>query len=77
MPSADLVYRTFEQEFDRAYREGTLFMLTMHPHISGHRSRIDQLEKLIAHMRAKPGVWFATGQQIADYVKRGGSRSTN
>jgi hypothetical protein len=41
------------------------------------RSRIDQLEKLVAHMKAKPGVWFATVQQIAHYIKRGGSRSTN
>jgi peptidoglycan/xylan/chitin deacetylase (PgdA/CDA1 family) len=76
MPSADLVYQTFQEEFDRAYQEGTMFMLTMHPAISGHRSRVDQLEKLIAHMKAKPGVWFATGQQIADYVKRGPARAT-
>jgi peptidoglycan/xylan/chitin deacetylase (PgdA/CDA1 family) len=69
MPSADLVFQTFEEEFDRAYQEGTMFMLTMHPHIAGHRSRIGHLEKLIAHMKSKPGVWFATGQQIADYVQ--------
>jgi peptidoglycan/xylan/chitin deacetylase (PgdA/CDA1 family) len=77
MPSADLVYQTFQEEFDRAYKEGTMFMLTMHPHISGHRSRIDQLEKLIGHMKSKPGVWFATGQQIADYIKRAGPSRTN
>lgn len=76
MPSADLVYQTFQEEFDRAYHEGTMFMLTMHPAISGHRSRVDQLEKLIAHMKAMPGVWFATGQQIASYVKRGSAQST-
>ena len=76
MPSADLVYQTFKEEFDRAYQEGTMFMLTMHPHISGHRSRVDQLDKLIAHMKSKPGVWFATGQQIAEYVKHGGARPT-
>jgi len=69
MPSAELVFQTFEEEFDRAYQEGTMFMLTMHPHIAGHRSRIGHLEKLIAHMKSKPGVWFATGQQIADYVQ--------
>ncbi len=71
MPSADLVYQTFQEEFNRAYQEGTMFMLTMHPHISGHRSRVDRLEKLIAHMESKPDVWLATGQQIAEYVKRG------
>jgi peptidoglycan/xylan/chitin deacetylase (PgdA/CDA1 family) len=77
MPSADLVYQTFREEFDRAYREGTMFMLTMHPAISGHRSRVDRLETLIAHMKSKPGVWFATGQQIAAYVKRGSAEATH
>ena len=46
-----------------------MFMLTMHPMVSGHRSRIAYLDKLIAYMKSKPGVWFATGQQIADYVR--------
>jgi hypothetical protein len=27
------------------------------------------LEGLVAYMKAKPGVWFATGEQIARYVK--------
>ena len=38
-------------------------------HITGHRSRIAGLEKLIVHMKSKPGVWFATHEQIARYVK--------
>ena len=45
-----------------------MFMLTMHPHIIGHRSRIGHLEKFIAYMKSKPGVWFATGEQIAEFV---------
>lgn len=68
MPSAELVFQTFREEFDRAYQEGTMFMLTMHPHIIGHRSRIGHLEKFIAYMKSKPGVWFATGEQIAEFV---------
>lgn len=68
-PSPEVVFKIFQDEFDQAYEEGTLFMLTMHPFITGHRSRIVYLDKLIAHMKSKPGVWFATGQQIADYVK--------
>ena len=40
-------------EFDKAYEEGTMFLLTMHPHISGHRSRIVALEQLIAHIQAE------------------------
>jgi len=61
--------RIFEAEFDQAYEEGGLFNLTMHPHVTGHRSRIVGFEKLIRHMKSKPGVWFATEEQIARYVK--------
>jgi peptidoglycan-N-acetylglucosamine deacetylase len=46
-----------------------MFLLTMHPHISGHRSRIVALEGLIRHMKAKGDVWFATQEQVARYVK--------
>lgn len=69
LPSPELIFKVYQDEFDRAYKEGTMFMLTMHPMISGHRSRIEYLDKLVAYMKSKPGVWFATGQQIADYVK--------
>ena len=69
MPSPDAVEAVFQSEFDMAYEEGGLYILTMHPHITGHRSRIAGLEKLILHMKSKPGVWFATHEQIARYVK--------
>jgi len=70
LPSPELIFKVYQDEFDRAYKEGTMFMLTMHPMVSGHRSRIVYLDKLITYMKSKPGVWFATGQQIADYVKQ-------
>jgi hypothetical protein len=41
----------------------------MHPHITGHRSRVAMLDKLIQHMKSKPGVWFATHEDVARYVK--------
>src|SRR6266508_6417467 len=75
MPNPDAVLAVFQSEFDVAYEEGGLYILTMHPHITGHRSRIAALEKLIVHMKAKPGVWFATHEQIARYVKANGGRS--
>ena len=69
MPNPDAVEAVFQSEFDVAYDEGGLYILTMHPHITGHRSRVAGLEKLIVHMKSKPGVWFATHEQIARYVK--------
>ncbi len=61
--------QVYIDEFDKAYEEGTMFLLTTHPHIIGHRSRIVILEALIAHIQAKGDVWFATHQQVAEYVK--------
>jgi peptidoglycan/xylan/chitin deacetylase (PgdA/CDA1 family) len=68
-PSVGDVYEVFQSEFDVAYQEGGLYLLTMHPHLTGHRSRAAMLEKLIAYMKGKPGVWFATHEQIANHVK--------
>lgn len=59
------VLEIYKAEFDKAYEEGTMFLLTMHPFVTGHRSRIAALEKLIVHMKSKPGVWFATHEQVA------------
>jgi peptidoglycan/xylan/chitin deacetylase (PgdA/CDA1 family) len=73
LPSPDAVFQVYKAEFDGAFQERSLFILTMHPHITGHRSRIAQIEKLIAYMKSKPGVWFATLEQIATYVKQSGA----
>jgi peptidoglycan/xylan/chitin deacetylase (PgdA/CDA1 family) len=67
-PPAD-VFDIFRREFDAAYREGGLFQLTMHPHISGYRSRIWILDELIKYMRSHAGVWFATHADIVRYAK--------
>ena len=69
LPDPQLVFEVYKGEFDVAYQEHAMFILTMHPHITGHRSRIAALEKLIIYMKSKPGVWFATLEQVADYVK--------
>ena len=46
-PSVGDVYEVFQSEFDVAYEEGGLYLLTMHPHMTGHRSRAAMLERLI------------------------------
>lgn len=65
----EAVFDIFRREFDRAHDEGGLFLLTMHPHVIGYRSRIWILEELIAHARATGDVWFATHAEIAAHVK--------
>ena len=61
--------QVYIDEFDKAYEEGTMFLLTTHPHIIGHRSRIVILEELIAHIRSTGDVWFATHEEVARYVR--------
>jgi peptidoglycan-N-acetylglucosamine deacetylase len=69
LPSPESIFKVYRDEFDVAYEEGTMFMLTMHPHVIGHRSRAVHLDRLIQYMKSKPGVWFATAEQIAGYVR--------
>jgi hypothetical protein len=69
LPSPELVFQIFRDDFDLAYSEGTFVMLTFHPHVIRRRSRAGHLDKLIEYMKSKPGVWFATAGQIAGYVQ--------
>jgi peptidoglycan/xylan/chitin deacetylase (PgdA/CDA1 family) len=55
--------------FDVLYAEGahTPRMMTvgLHTRIIGRPGRIGALDRILAHMRSRPGVWFAQRQQIA------------
>lgn len=70
LPSPELVFEVYRDDFDVAYEEGTLFLLTLHPHLIGMRSRITYLDDLIDYIKSKPNVWFATGEEIVRYVKQ-------
>lgn len=65
-PPAD-VLDIFLREFEGAYAEGGLFLLTMHPHVSGYRSRIFILEQLLERIVAKGDCWIATHAEVAGY----------
>jgi peptidoglycan/xylan/chitin deacetylase (PgdA/CDA1 family) len=69
MPSPEELFKLYREEFDGAYEQGTMFVLTLHPHVSGHRAPLHHLDELIAYMKSKPDVWFATAEQIALYLK--------
>jgi peptidoglycan/xylan/chitin deacetylase (PgdA/CDA1 family) len=62
------VYDIFRREFDAAYAEGGVFQLTMHPHVTGYRSRIWILEEIIRYTQSFPGVWFATHRDVAEWA---------
>ena len=66
-PSA--VEEIFRGEFDGAWEERGVFLLTMHPHHIGHRSRLPLLDRLIQHMKARGDCWFCTHEQLARWCK--------
>lgn len=59
----------FNREFDVAYENGGLYLLTMHPHVIGHSSRIQILEEHIQYIRQRSGIWFARHDEVAKYCK--------
>ncbi len=61
----ETVLNIFRRELDMAHEEGGLYVLTMHPHHIGHRSRIFILDEIIRHAKSLQGVWFATHEEIA------------
>jgi peptidoglycan/xylan/chitin deacetylase (PgdA/CDA1 family) len=63
------VEEIFKAEFDGAWQEHGMFLLTMHPHIMGHRSRLPVLDRLIGYMKTVGHCWFATHAQIAQWCK--------
>ncbi|MET8978914.1 polysaccharide deacetylase [Streptomyces sp. NPDC004539] len=67
------VLRIWRDEFDGARAEGGLFQLTLHPSITGHRSRIHLLDQLLRHITESGPVWFATHEQIAAHVTAEGT----
>lgn len=55
--------------FDRLYQEGAhaprMLSIGLHLRIMGRPARIAGLERLLAHMASRSGVWFARRDQIA------------
>src|SRR5205814_4938546 len=47
----EAVLDIFRRELDGAYAESGLYVLTMHPHHSGHHSRIWILDEIIRHAK--------------------------
>jgi peptidoglycan-N-acetylglucosamine deacetylase len=66
----EMVFDIFRRELDAAFDESGLFLLTMHPHHVGHRSRIWIVEEIIRAAKAKGNVWFATHAEIAAYCAK-------
>jgi allantoinase len=61
--------------FERLYAEGSdaprMLSIGLHLRIIGRAARIGGLEHVLAHMAARPGVWFARRDAIAHHWRNG------
>ncbi len=55
----------FDVLYEEGERSGTVMTIPLHPFIVGHPFRAKYLDMALEHMRSRPGVWFATGGQVA------------
>ena len=67
------VEEIWREEFDFMYERvpGGVFNLTMHPQVIGRAHRIRMLDRLVRHMRGRPGVRFAMLGEVAERVRPG------
>jgi len=56
-----------KMDFDGFYRFGLCYVLRLHPEVIGTAGRIGLLAELLDYIVAKPDVWIARGEQIADW----------
>lgn len=63
----DALLRNWRAEFGAQYRRGRFFSLCVSPARSGWAHRLDNLASFLTQTMEHPGVWAATGTEIADY----------
>lgn len=65
LENPDFLARNWRAEFAAQYGRGRHFHMTLHPQHSGWAHRAQMLDDFLAHLRAHPGLWVATGSEIA------------
>ncbi len=68
---ADEFAEAARRQFDRLWVEGAdsarVMCLSLHPALIGQPQRVRYLDEMLAYMLSRPGVWQATGDEIADH----------
>lgn len=72
--SAEDFYRLVVDQFDVLWEEGAksarIMSIAIHPFLVGHPFRAKHFARALAYMKARDGVWFATGSEILDWYKK-------
>lgn len=64
------VFDLWSREFAAMHGENGCFVLTCHPFVSGRASRVALIEELVAFIRKRRGVWFATCEEVAHWHEK-------
>ncbi len=67
---AEDVVGSWRLELEGAKRYQSLFMLTMHPWLSGRSGRLVALEGLLKDYRDDPEIWWTTSDELAHYHRQ-------
>ena len=65
LADTDRVFDMWLAAFQQQYRQGGYLNICLHPFVSGRALRVAMLDRLIGAMKALPGVWFATCEEVA------------
>lgn len=68
----DRVEALWWDAFLHQYRQGGYLNICLHPFVSGRALRIAMLDRLINRMKALPGVWFPSCEELARHVLQAG-----
>ena len=59
------VLSIWQDEFRAIYETGGVFVLVMHPQVTGRPMRLGILREFLAFTRRFPKLWYATGSEVA------------
>jgi peptidoglycan/xylan/chitin deacetylase (PgdA/CDA1 family) len=65
LADTDRVFDLWLAAFQQQYRQAGYLNICLHPFVSGRALRIAMLDRLIVAMKALPGVWFASCEEVA------------
>lgn len=65
MENPDFLARNWRAEFAAQYSRGRHFHMVVHPQHIGWANRIQMLDDFLTHLRQHPGLWIATGSELA------------
>ena len=75
MDWATMVEEAFDVVYDEAANSGRVFSLNLHPYLMGQPFRLAYLDRVLAHICARPNVWLATGSEIISWYTTEAARA--